>query len=168
MTPTTIYFIAPTRTTHWRVVKTTADKTHPRSWRGPFYSEDSAQNAALTRHQMADPHCTCNDCIAELAEDGTPEDDEPDEPEESDLMTEDYRKWYQDGLLVLEQDNDTRWTYRRNRTSAWLFLGNVGENHETAVREYCNRTQFWPNVWRLSDHGNWHLLTIHNTGEKKS
>lgn len=70
------------------------------------------------------------------------EDDEEefDEPEEGDITTEDHRRFYQYGKLVLDLDED--------------------DDHEAAVREFMERSKFWPNVWFISDHGNAHLMTI--------
>ena len=29
-----------------------------------------------------------------------------------------------------------------------------------AARDYCQREGYWPNLWMLSDHGNWHRLSL--------
>jgi hypothetical protein len=61
-------------------------------------------------------------------------DDEPDEPEESDITTEDDEHWYQDGKLY----------YTGNRAG---------------LKKKMDRDQFWPNVWVISDHGNSILIS---------
>jgi hypothetical protein len=71
-------------------------------------------------------------------------DEEPTEPEEGDLVTEDHRKFYEhEGTKrkpVLELDEDEDW--------------------KEAVKAYMEREQFWPNCWLRSDHGNYHLLSL--------
>jgi len=75
-----IYFLAPTRAGGWTVRPVIEHgryhETRPRSWRGPYASELDAQHAALALHREADPHCTCNDCIA-FASQPAPEDAGP-------------------------------------------------------------------------------------------
>lgn len=66
-------------------------------------------------------------------------DEEPQEPEEGDLITYDHREIYQDGRLVLETTPET---------------------FERDVRAFMDREQFWPDVWFISDHGNAHLLSL--------
>lgn len=68
---------------------------------------------------------------------GEDEYDDPTEPEEGDLTTEDHTNVYQDGKLVL-------------RTTPETF--------DQDVKAYMEKEQFWPNSWFISDHGNAHLL----------
>jgi hypothetical protein len=63
------------------------------------------------------------------------------EPDEGDITTSDYRHWYQYGKLVLTVGPD--------------------EDYEQAVREYMDESEFWPNVWSISDHGNACLLNLY-------
>jgi hypothetical protein len=67
-------------------------------------------------------------------------DDEPNEPEEGDLVTEDHIDFYQYGKHVLHIPD--------------------GQDMDRAVREFMDEQQFWPDVWWVSDHGNPHLLNI--------
>jgi hypothetical protein len=83
-----------------------------------------------------------------LEEKGNPEMDngvedeyeEPQEPEEGDLITEDHHHFYQDGKLVVVVPPEHDW--------------------ENKVCRYMDEENFWPNVWFLSDHGNYHPLTF--------
>ena len=63
--------------------------------------------------------------------------DDPQEPEEGDLTTEDGRTFYQDGKCVLTVPE--------------------GKNVKRAVKAFMQTAQYWPNVWSISDHGNCHL-----------
>jgi hypothetical protein len=67
-------------------------------------------------------------------------DDEPNEPEEGDLVTEDHVNFYQDGKRVLRVRD--------------------GDDWQDAVRQHMEADRFWPDVWWISDHGNPHLLNI--------
>jgi len=100
-------------------------------------------------------------------------DAEPTEPEEDDITTEDHEKFYQNGKIVLEAvhrlGSETQWYYRTNQdTYESLTRGTLknvgpiqfGDDHKAALRAYMERTQFWPNVWFISDHGNAHLITL--------
>jgi hypothetical protein len=78
---------------------------------------------------------SCSDCGRELDY----HTEQPDEPEEGDLTTENFCEWFQDGKKVLVCETDE-----------WA----------TEVKAYMDRDQFWPNVWWISDHGNPHLLTL--------
>lgn len=71
-------------------------------------------------------------------------DHEPAEFEEGDLVTEDYIHFNEVGgtnnpVLILF-DEETDW--------------------KAAVKEYMDEQKFWPNVWQLSDHGNYCLLSL--------
>jgi hypothetical protein len=85
----------------------------------------------------------CDDCGKDIESAyGDPDDDkEPSEPDEGDITTTDYQHWYQYGKLVLTVGPD--------------------EDYEQAVREYMDSSEFWPNVWSISDHGNVCLLTLY-------
>jgi hypothetical protein len=74
--------------------------------------------------------------IAEALREDPPQ--EPQEPEEGDLITYDHAKVYQDGKLVLET---------------------TPERFAQDVKAFMDGEQFWPNIWFISDHGNAHLLT---------
>ncbi len=70
--------------------------------------------------------------------------DEPEGPEEEDLVTEDHVHFYEYGgprrgpAVTVEGDADWR----------------------QAVVAWMREQQFYPNVWFLSDHGNAHLLDL--------
>lgn len=71
------------------------------------------------------------------------EDSEP-EPTEDDLVTTNERDYYQYGKRVLTIDTDK-------------------EDRNAALRAYMDRTQFWPNAFQISDHGNAHLIDLSET-----
>jgi hypothetical protein len=105
--------------------------------------------------------------VAECIEDATAdhecssEDEEPSEPQEDDLTTEDHAKFYQNGRRVLQcVDEGPIWTYRPSSASPWIKLGSFGDDHVAAIRAYMDRVQFWPNAWFISDHGNAHLMDL--------
>ncbi len=61
-------------------------------------------------------------------------------PEEGDITTEDHCRFYQDGKLILDLDEDA--------------------DHVAALLEHMEQDGFWPNVWFVSDHGNAHLMSL--------
>jgi hypothetical protein len=79
-----------------------------------------------------------------------PEDDPADQPDEGDLVTEDYVHFFRIGEsftafhrldrpdIVVEDDKDWR----------------------EAVRRFMDEQGFWPSIWHLSDHGNLTLLGL--------
>ena len=69
------------------------------------------------------------------------------EPDEGDWTTEDHRKFYSYGKLVLYLPADT------GECEMWA-----------AIEARMKKDGFWPNVWLISDHGNSHLMT--NPGSK--
>jgi hypothetical protein len=64
----------------------------------------------------------------------------PNEPEEGDYTTSDYRQFFQYEKLAVTVPEGGEW--------------------QKSVRRHMDREQFWPNVWFISDHGNPHLLTL--------
>lgn len=93
------------------------------------------------------------------------------EPGEDDLTTEDDRAFYQYGRKVLYWFADYRsWQYwdptaRNFRPLYPADRVQSADESERAIVDYCNRVQYWPNVWRISDHGNAHRLTIAEVSE---
>ncbi len=63
-------------------------------------------------------------------------------PEEGDYQTSDHSKFYQYGKLVLTVDADA----------------SSGEMWQ-AIKSHMEASQYWPNVWFISDHGNCHLMS---------
>lgn len=90
------------------------------------------------------------------------------EPGEDDLTTEDDRTFYQNGARVLWWTRDA-WMYRTNDGSTRPLYSadrvQSADESERAIVDYCNRVQYWPDVWRISDHGNAHRLTIAEVSE---
>lgn len=89
----------------------------------------------------------CSQCGRDFNEDGhTPSCiySEPAEPDEGDLVTYDHRRIWEHGASghkhVLEIPE--------------------GADFDKAIRDYMARTNWYPNVWFISDHGNAHLITI--------
>ena len=79
----------------------------------------------------------CPDCLyGEL--------DEPDEPQEEDLVTDDHQRFFRFGM------SDRRPVVQVPEDEDWRIH----------VKAYMNRTMYWPNVWFISDHGNAHLLSL--------
>lgn len=69
-----------------------------------------------------------------LGDEDPPEYDEPQNPEEGDITTEDHHRWWMDGKLYF-----------------------TGSPKELAAK--LNREGWYPNVWFISDHGNAHLIS---------
>lgn len=68
---------------------------------------------------------------------------EEDGPDESDLITEDHSRFYQNGKLAFVVDPDA------SHLEMSLQIGH-----------HMKKTSYWPNVWFVSDHGNYHLITL--------
>jgi hypothetical protein len=95
------------------------------------------------------------DSDEDLASDACPEQDEDDdasldEPCEGDLVTEDHVTFY-------TISGSYRWPLKLQRPDLTVA---EDEDWQVVVRASMDKTQFWPNVWFVSDHGNWHLLTL--------
>lgn len=76
----------------------------------------------------------CVECDTEEDDDELEDDDEPTEPDEDAITTSNERDFYQYGKKVLTITED--------------------QDREHELMEYMNRTQFWPDCWVISDHGN--------------
>ncbi len=63
------------------------------------------------------------------------------EPQEGDYTTDDYRKWYQYGKLVLE----TRVSRDADHAHDYWML---------ELLDHMDKQNFWPNAFVISDHGN--------------
>lgn len=68
------------------------------------------------------------------------EDASADEPDEDAITTEDHRRFYQYGKLVLSLSDDA--------------------DHKSELRAFMEREQFWPGCWFISDHGNAHPIDL--------
>lgn len=124
----------------------------------------------LTVQQIEDSvNLTLYDEFVEWAiEDATndhecPQDSEPTEPEESDLTTSDHRTFYQDGKIVIEPydrcaDDPRSWFVYTGSGRLQKVIS--ADDYRKALRRYMELSQFWPNVWFISDHGNAHLMTL--------
>lgn len=114
-----------------------ADWTSEQAVEAGFWSQEEAEQALKERYTEEDG------LVVRQCEDS--EEEEPTEPEEGDYTTEDYRKFYQYGKLVVSipmEDYDAD-------PDCWT----------KAVKEHMNSQRFWPSVWHCSDHGNWSLLS---------
>lgn len=87
------------------------------------------------------------------------EDDEPSHPDEDDITTGDHEKFYQYGSLVLWRIRDTSTWFFRVSATRNSELG-VFEDYRDALRRYMDVSQFWPDAWFISDHGNPHLIDL--------
>ena len=88
-----------------------------------------------------------SDCAQHCAECGEYlyglQEEEPTEPEEGDWTTEDHKRFYSYGKLILDVSGQ-----ELTEDKLW-----------DAIVAQMNRDKFWPNVWFISDHGNAHLMT---------
>lgn len=77
----------------------------------------------------------------ELPPDFEIEDEDSSEPAEDDLITSDHSEFYQNGRLRLTVDPDA------DELAMWK-----------AIDAHMKKSNFYPNVWFVSDHGNAHLM----------
>jgi hypothetical protein len=91
-------------------------------------------------------------------------DAEPTEPQEDDITTEDHETFYQSGKRVLMQEGSGRWYMfdRKHPDGLPLNTLRAGDemDYKAALRTYMDRTNFYPNCWFISDHGNAHLIDL--------
>ena len=112
-------------------------------------------NSAATAEQINDMRGWINDIVKDTQAKGDrldnelyqrdedSEDDsqaEPTEPEECDWITEDHKTFVEHGSPRVRFDVEPDIDWR------------------ISVNYRMDKDQFWPNVWSLSDHGNWCLL----------
>jgi hypothetical protein len=86
-------------------------------------------------------------------------DDAPAEPHEDDITTDDHSRFYQPGRVVMTYHEDGTANYLPDNTPHWRMLGTF-KSCEAALRAYMDATQYWPNCWFISDHGNAHLVDL--------
>lgn len=70
-----------------------------------------------------------------------------DGPAEDDILAEDFGTFYQRGRAVVRDLDNGRWWFSNQDNRPF-------PDWQSAVGAYCERDQFWPSVWRVSDHGN--------------
>jgi hypothetical protein len=142
---------------------------------GPYTTEDEA--IAASRDDDAededDPTCKrCGEPITEDTNDDVCDDcrqaEEDSEPTEGDYTTTDHRSFYEHGIgrlrfVVVEDETDKR--YRLVCPETKSAHGIIRPNLEQCIEAYLSATQFWPNVWWISDHGNAHLMTLRHEGK---
>lgn len=80
----------------------------------------------------------------EVVEETEPAPEEPDGPQEGDLVTEDRTTFREVG---------------RNGV-AFTVEGGEAEDVEVAIQAWMTENSYYPNVWFISDHGNAHLMEI--------
>jgi hypothetical protein len=91
-------------------------------------------------------------------------------PAEDDITTENHETFYQGGKLVLElakyPENGHAWQARAEGSGIMYPLASLAitADYRTALRAYMELTQFWPNCWFISDHGNAHLMDLTDKG----
>lgn len=71
--------------------------------------------------------------------------EEIDEPSEGDYITEDHIHFYQYGKLVVTVPMEDEFS-----PSDW----------RPYIKTHMEKEQFYPSIWWVSDHGNYHLLSV--------
>ena len=88
----------------------------------------------------------CRHCFESWDLEAEPEDDEDEDEDEDGKPDED------DYIL----------DYKGNVVQYGKRLAHFAEDDDAIdfIREHMESEKFWPNVWQLSDHGNYHLLSL--------
>lgn len=105
---------------------------------------------------------------AEQTHECASDDDEPSEPDEDDITTQDHRTFYHYGRAVFEVaetvDGDYMLLVNGFQVGGSVDRSGAGDatypTVEAAIRAYMERVQFWPDAWFISDHGNAHLIDV--------
>jgi hypothetical protein len=75
-------------------------------------------------------------------------------PQEGDITTQDHVRFWQDGKIILEQQESGNWL-------SPLIGKMIGQGDwKWAVREWTEIDSYCPNIWLISDHGNAHLIDL--------
>ncbi len=74
-----------------------------------------------------------------------PEGAEAQEPEEGDWVTEDH-------VTFCQHEYPRAWQHR--------VVVPKDQDYKTVLRARMEMDEFWPNVWFVSDHGNWHPMNL--------
>jgi hypothetical protein len=129
-------------------------------WRNGIETRTAAQTEADAMN--ANPHCiavadgsidpvpapvcalSADQVTTETEEDESEEEDFIDEPQEDDIFTDDYRRFYQNGKPVVEVPEDEDWMPH--------------------VLAHVEKDGFYPNVWHTSDHGNQEIISVGKHG----
>lgn len=127
------------------------------------YNYDPASDGYPAEDAAKDAY---DDFIDGCIEDATAEhvcDTDDDSPQDDDITTEDHRRFYQYGKVVIEpydkRDDDPRtWLMWIGSQRKQIVVRAADCN--AAVRQFMERSQFWPNCWFISDHGNAHLIDL--------
>jgi hypothetical protein len=96
-----------------------------------------------------------SDSDEELPGDACRDQDEDDDaipggPCDGDLVTEDHVRFFTIGGRY-------RWPLKLQCPDVTVA---EDEDWQDVVGAYLAKQQFWPNVWFVSDHGNWHVLSL--------
>jgi hypothetical protein len=110
--------------------------------------DDAWHDARCGGCQMLWAECSCDD---EDADEQEAEDDTPTEPEEGDYVLQPTGPL--GGCTAVSVDGRHRETFSPGETSA-------DEQALAWIRADMAANEYWPNVWSLSDHGNYTLLTL--------
>lgn len=89
------------------------------------------------------------------------DDDESAGPQDEDLVTSDHVHFYSHGgpnRLAFELQETSTGHYRVHARG--LQVPGQYATVERAIRAYMQASQFWPNCWFISDHGNAHLMDL--------
>jgi len=101
------------------------------------------------------------ECSDEHACEPDDDDDESNGPQDEDLVTSDNVHFYSYGgpnRLAFELQETSTGHYRVHARA--LQVPGQYATVERAIRAYMHASQYWPNCWFISDHGNAHLMDL--------
>jgi hypothetical protein len=107
-------------------------------------------NARCDEAFDGDEELVCDECQEDDENERQDDEEIIDEPCEGDLVTEDHLRFYTVG-------GSYRWPLSLAHPDVTV---EEDEDCQEVVKAYMDKQSFWPNVWFVSDHGNWHLLTL--------
>ena len=86
------------------------------------------------------------------------DDQDPTEPSECDLVTTDHVHFYEHGIA--NEYGDTSALPTMSKGAVFTVDEDAEESMTSQLKHFMDKNRFWPNVWFLSDHGNYHLMCL--------
>ena len=98
------------------------------------------------------------DEVKDDADNEESDDQDPTEPSECDLVTTDHVHFYE--YDIANEYGDTSAKPTMSKGVVLTIDEDAEESMTSQLKHFMDKNRFWPNVWFLSDHGNYHLMCL--------